>query len=53
VFIPARILTIRGQKIMIDTDLAELYGVPTKRFSEQAVWNKTGYIGNGCVTIAL
>jgi hypothetical protein len=33
--IPARILTIRGQKVMIDADLAELYGVPTKRLNEQ------------------
>ena len=33
--IPARIMTIRGQKVMIDADLAELYGVPTKRLNEQ------------------
>ena len=25
-----RILLIRGQKVLLDTDLAELYGVPTK-----------------------
>lgn len=25
-----KILLIRGQKIMIDRDIAELYGVPTK-----------------------
>ena len=25
-----RILLIRGQKVMLDTDLAELYRVPTK-----------------------
>lgn len=30
-----RILLIRGQKAMLDADLAELYGVPTKRFNEQ------------------
>ena len=29
------ILIIRGQKVMIDADLAELYGVPTKRLNEQ------------------
>ena len=30
-----RILLIRGQKVMLDADLAELYGVPTKRINEQ------------------
>lgn len=29
------ILVLRGQKIIIDTDLAALYGVTTKRFNEQ------------------
>jgi hypothetical protein len=29
-----RIYLIRGQKIMLDADLAELYGVPTKRLNE-------------------
>jgi len=31
----ARILEFRGQKVMIDADLAELYGVTTKRLNEQ------------------
>ena len=30
-----RILTMRGQKVMIDADLADLYGVQTKRLNEQ------------------
>jgi len=30
-----RILTIRGQKVMLDADLAELYGVETRRLNEQ------------------
>jgi hypothetical protein len=30
-----RIYLIRGHKVMIDVDLAELYGVPTKRFNQQ------------------
>lgn len=30
-----RILVLRGQKVLLDSDLAELYGVPTKRFNEQ------------------
>ena len=33
--IEARILYIRGQKVMLDADLAELYGVSTKRLNEQ------------------
>ncbi|MEE8057150.1 MAG: ORF6N domain-containing protein [Pseudomonadales bacterium] len=37
--IAAKILFIRGQKVMIDTDLAELYGVPTKRLNEQVKRN--------------
>ena len=30
-----RILLIRGQRVLIDADLAAMYGVPTKRFNEQ------------------
>jgi len=30
-----RILFIRGQKVMLDRDLAKLYGVKTKRLNEQ------------------
>jgi hypothetical protein len=30
-----KILLIRGERVMIDSDLAELYGVPTKRLNEQ------------------
>ena len=48
-----RILLIRGQKVMLDTDLAELYGVPTKslnlavkrnaeRFPEDFMFQLTG-----------
>jgi len=33
--IEAKILTIHGQKVMLDTDLAQLYGVETKRLNEQ------------------
>lgn len=35
----SRILEIRGQKVMIDRDIAELYGVPTKRLNEQVKRN--------------
>src|SRR5205814_3586599 len=48
-----RILLIRGQKVMLDTDLAKLYGVPTKslnlavkrnaeRFPEDFMFQLTG-----------
>lgn len=30
----ARILVLRGQRVMLDADLAALYGVTTKRFNE-------------------
>ena len=33
--IESRILFIRDQKVMLDTDLAELYGVGIKRLNEQ------------------
>ena len=31
----SRIYTIRGLKVMLDADLAEIYGYSTKRFNEQ------------------
>jgi hypothetical protein len=34
-----RILLIRGQKVILDSDLAELYGVTTKRLNEQVKRN--------------
>jgi hypothetical protein len=30
-----RILLVRGHRVIIDSDLAELYGIPTKRLNEQ------------------
>jgi len=35
-----QIYTIRGQKIMLDQDLAKLYGVTTKRLNEQVSRNQ-------------
>jgi hypothetical protein len=32
--IARQILVVRGHKVMIDADLAALYGVTTKRFNE-------------------
>jgi len=34
-----RILLIRGEKVIVDSDLAEFYGVPTKRLNEQVKRN--------------
>jgi len=34
-----KILLIRNKKVMLDRDLAELYGVPTKRLNEQVKRN--------------
>lgn len=34
-----RIHLVRGQRVMLDSDLAELYGVITKRFNEQVKRN--------------
>ena len=33
------ILTLRGEKVLLDADLAEVYGVPTKRLNEQVKRN--------------
>lgn len=37
--VESKIYLIRGQKVMLDFDLAELYGVPTKRLNEQVKRN--------------
>lgn len=34
-----RILLIRGEKVIVDADLAEFYGVPTRRLNEQVKRN--------------
>jgi hypothetical protein len=39
-FIERRIFLIRGHKVMLDTDLAELYGVTTRRLNEQIRRNR-------------
>ena len=38
--IEQRILLIRGEKVIVDADLAKFYGVPTKRLNEQVKRNK-------------
>ena len=37
--ITQRILVLRGKKVLLDSDLAALYGVTTKRFNEQVKRN--------------
>ena len=37
--IESKIFTIRGQQVMLDRDLAELYQVNTKRLNEQVKRN--------------
>jgi len=37
--IESRIYLLRGRKVMLDVDLARLYGVPTKRLNEQVKRN--------------
>ncbi len=38
-----RILLVRGMRVMIDADLAELYGVTTKRLNEQVKRNRNRF----------
>lgn len=38
--ISSKILTLRGMQVMLDRDLAELYGVTTKRLNEQVKRNR-------------
>lgn len=42
----SRILTIRGQKVILDADLAALYGVTTKRLNEQVKRNQRRFPGD-------
>ena len=39
----SKIYEIRGQKVMLDSDLAELYGVETKRLKEQVKRNSVRF----------
>jgi hypothetical protein len=41
--IASRILLIRGRKVMIDADLAALYGMSTKRLNEQVGHNASRF----------
>jgi len=41
--IASRILVVRRQRVMIDADLAALYGIPTKRLNEQVKRNRSRF----------
>jgi hypothetical protein len=38
-----RIVIVRGQRVLFDTDLAALYGVPTRRLNEQVRRNQNRF----------
>ena len=38
-YLENKIYIIKGQKVMLDSDLAEIYGYTTKRFNEQVQRN--------------
>ncbi len=42
--IESRILLVRGRKVLLDTDLAAVYGVSTKRFNEQVRRNRQRFL---------
>jgi len=44
--IERKIYLVRGQKVMLDSDLAELYGVTTKRLNEQVRRNADRFPGD-------
>jgi hypothetical protein len=50
--IESRILLVRTQKVMIDADLAELYGVPTKRLNEQVRRNARRFPEDFCFRLS-
>jgi hypothetical protein len=41
--VASRILTLRGQKVILDADLAAIYGVTTKRLNEQVKRNASRF----------
>ena len=41
--VEGRILTVRGERVLLDSDLAALYGVTTKRLNEQVKRNRARF----------
>jgi len=50
--IEQKIYLIRGHKVMLDRDLAELYGVPTRRLNEQVKRNIKRFPGDFAFLLA-
>ncbi|HEX7898856.1 MAG TPA: ORF6N domain-containing protein [Planctomycetota bacterium] len=48
-----RIHLIRGQRVMLDSDLAQLYGVATKRLNEQVRRNSRRFPGDFAFQLSL
>ena len=44
--IQSKIYIVRGQKVMLDVDLAEIYGYETKNFNRQVKNNKVKFEGD-------
>jgi hypothetical protein len=44
--IVGRIVVIRGEKVLLDEDLAALYGVETRRLNEQLRRNRSRFPGD-------
>ena len=40
------IFNLRGMQVMVDRDLAMLYGVPTRRLNEQVSRNRERFLGS-------
>ena len=49
--IESRILLMRGRRVLIDSDLALLYGVSTKRLNEQVKRNQERFPGEFMFTL--
>jgi len=47
-----RIITVRGMQVMLDRDLAELYGLSTSRLNEQLSRNKGRFPSSFCFHLA-
>ena len=48
---PNRIVTIRGERVILDNDLAELYGVPTKHLNQQVRRNPDRFPKDFCFSL--
>ncbi len=44
--VESRILILRQQRVILDGDLAELYGVPAKQLNQQAKRNRERFPGD-------